>query len=60
MGHPSFAYKSEGNGDHHQKEDRKDKEERVVYYCHKNEEEKWKIMEAIVDTGCEATIVGEL
>ena len=58
MGHPSFACKSEGNGEH-QRKDRKEKEEWFVYYCHE-QEEKWKIMEAIVDTGCEATIIGEL
>ena len=39
---------------------RKEKEEQVVYYCHEHEEEKWKIMEAVVDTSCEAIIVGEL
>ena len=27
MGHQSFTCKSEGNGEHHQKEDRKEKEE---------------------------------
>ena len=42
------------------KENRKKKEERVIYYCHKHEEKKWKIMEAIVDTGCEAAINEEL
>ena len=43
-----------------EKEDRKDKDERLAYYCHEQEEEKWKLTEAIVNTGCETTIVGEL
>ena len=36
-------------------------EEHVVYYCLEQEdEERWEVLEAIGDTGCEVTIIGEL
>ena len=42
------------------KEKDKQQDKYMLYYCPKQEEESWGVIEAIVDTGCEATIIGEL
>ena len=59
IGHPSFFWKRvEKTEDKRTEEDKQ--QEHVVYYCPEQDKEKWEIIEAIVDTGCEATIIGEL
>ena len=52
--------KEEKRGDTRIRDDGK-QEEHVVYYCPEQEdEERWEDLEAIVDTICEATIIGDL
>ena len=36
------------------------KQGHMAYYCWEQDEERWEVLKAIVNTGCEAIIIGDL